>query len=86
MEVELAAKAINAAKLQLVDAAKAAAVGSSAGQVPALRPTADPSSKYSLTSRQINEIEAQSRIIKLEKDAEAARQELARLRNAEYRK
>jgi hypothetical protein len=80
-------KSITAATQKLVEDAKAAQMSTApsaahgGGAVPHVDPT---SSKYSLTQRQVNEIEAQARILKLEKEANAARLELTRLRKAEY--
>ncbi len=47
-------------------------------------PQVDPG-KYNLTGKQVKEIEAQTRLLKLEKEAQRAREELAKLRKNEYR-
>ncbi len=80
--LEEAVKSISSATQKLVEDAKAATP--TGGAVAAAPPAVDPTSKYSLTQRQVMEIEAQARILKLEKEAQAARLELNRLRKAEY--
>lgn len=69
-----------------MDAARAAAIQTDSSFCEDIAPglPGPGESKYSLTARQVMEIEAQARILKLEKDAESARLELARLRTAEY--
>lgn len=79
--LEEAAKGISTATSQLVHAAQVAFQPSS----PAPTPAASAPSKYTLTEKQIREIEAQTQVLEYEKKAREAREKLLEMRKNEYK-
>lgn len=79
-ELDDAARGIARATAMLVEAAKLAQtpVPASPVQQPAVP------DKYSMTDKQIREIEAQTRLLQLEKETQRAREELLQMRKKEY--
>jgi len=78
-ELDEAAKGITRATASLVEAAKLASTPS-----PAPAPVSAIPDKYSLTEKQVREIEYQTRLLQLEKETQEAREELLKMRKQEY--
>jgi len=80
-ELDDAARGIARATASLVEAAKLASTPAPAA------PAATPATpdRYTMTDKQIREIEAQTRLLQLEKETQRAREELLKMRKQEYK-
>lgn len=78
-ELDDAARGIARATASLVEAAKLAST-----PAPAPAPTSAVPDKYTMTDKQIREIEAQTKLLQLEKETQRAREELLKMRKQEY--
>lgn len=83
-QLERAADGIGRATQQLVEAAQLQTKQLQAQQNP--KPQQQDNTQYSLTATKKQQLEAQARVLELEKQTQQAREELFRLRNNEYKK
>jgi talin len=79
-ELDDAARGIARATAALVEAAKLAST-----PAPAPAQTSAVPDKYTMTDKQIREIEAQTKLLQLEKETQRAREELLNMRKQEYK-